>query len=42
MVKIRKISKGNCMQLKIDEVETKCGVRKIITITCVTCVQKDF
>ena len=28
--------------MKIDWVETKCGVRQIITIICVTYVQKDY
>ena len=27
---------------KIDKVETKCGVRQMITIICVAYVQKNF
>ena len=30
------------MYLKIDKVDTNCGVRQIITIVCATYVQKDF
>ena len=31
-----------CIQMKIDVVETKFGVWQVITIICVTFVQKDF
>ena len=31
-----------CIQLKTDLVKTKCGEWWLITITCVTFVQKDF
>ena len=31
-----------CIELKIDWVEMKPGVRQMITIACVTYVQKDF
>ena len=38
-----KIGKGNLHLTKIDyKVETKCGVRQIITIIYVTFVQRDF
>ena len=36
------IGKGNLHLIEIDRVETKCGVRQIITIICVTYVQKNF
>ena len=42
MVKNAKLGREICILLKIDQVETKYGVRLIITITCVTYVQKDF
>ena len=28
--------------MKLDQVETKCGVPQIVTIVCVTYVQTDF
>ena len=41
-VKKAKLGREICIQLKIDKVEeTKCCVRKIITIICVTCVQNN-
>ena len=42
MVKNVKLGREICIQLKIDEVETKCGVQHKITIKCVTNEQKDF
>ena len=41
-VKNSKLGKEICIQLKIYLVETKCVVRWLITIICVTYVQKDF
>ena len=38
IVKNAKLGKEIFIQLKIDQAETKCGVRKIITVTCVTYV----
>ena len=37
-----KLGREICMLLKIDKVETKCGVQQIFAIICVTYVQKDF
>ena len=42
MVKNAKFGREICINLKIDLVKTKFGVRWIITIICVTYVQKDF
>ena len=41
-VKNAKLEREIFIQLKINEAQTKCGVWKIITVTCVTYVQKDF
>ena len=41
-VKNVKLERDICIELKIDWVETKRGVLQIITIVCVTYVQKDF
>ena len=41
-VKNVKLGRKICVLLKIDQVETKCSVRQIITIICVTYVQKNF
>ena len=41
-VKTQNLKGKICNQLKIDYVETKCGVRQVFTIICVTYVQKDF
>ena len=37
-----KLGREICLKLKIDKVETKCGVCQIITIICVTYVQKNL
>ena len=37
-----KLGREICTYLKIDSVETNCGVRQVITIICVVYVQKDF
>ena len=42
MVKTVKLGREIYMELKINWVETKHGVRQIITIVYVTYVQKDF
>ena len=42
MVKNVKLGKEICIELKIDWVETKRGVRQIITIVCVTYAQNNF
>ena len=41
-VKNAKLGREICIQLKINLVETKGGVRWLITIICVTYVQKDL
>ena len=41
-VKNAELGREICIQLKIDKVKTKCGVRQIITMIRVTHVQKDF
>ena len=42
MVKNTKFGKEICINLKMDCVETTCGVLQIFAIVCVTYVQKDF
>ena len=42
MVKHAKFGREIFIQLKINQAEMKCDVRKIIIVTCVTYVQKDF
>ena len=41
-VKNTKFGREIFISLKIDLAETKCGMQKIITVICVTHVQKDF
>ena len=42
MVKKHKFGMEICIYLKIGLVEMKCGLRWLITILCITNVQKDF
>ena len=42
MVKDANFGKEMFIKVKIDWAETKYGMRKIITVICVTYVQKNF